>query len=85
MPLLAATGVLSETNLPFAAAELFLIALGALELLSDFASEHALLLVVDNAQWLDRSAINDHFKRFVIDGTRHPAKERVGEIALPLP
>jgi DNA-binding NarL/FixJ family response regulator len=92
MSLLAATGVLSETNLPFAglydllrpiverterlpgpqqdalraafglanvpAAELFLIALGALELLSDFASEHALLLVVDDAQWLDPSTIN---------------------------
>ncbi len=40
------------------AAELFLIALGALDLLSDFASEHALLLVVDDAQWLDRSTIN---------------------------
>ncbi len=38
--------------------ELFLIALGALELLSDFASEHALLLAVDDAQWLDRSTIN---------------------------
>jgi DNA-binding NarL/FixJ family response regulator len=92
MPMLTATGVLSETNLPFAglyellrpivdrtgrlpgpqrdalraafgladvpAAELFLIALGALELLSDFASEHALLLVVDDAQWLDTSTIN---------------------------
>ena len=92
MSLLAATGVPSETNLPFAglydllrpvierterlpgpqqdalraafgladvqAAELFLIALGALDLLSDFASEHALLLVVDDAQWLDRSTIN---------------------------
>ncbi len=92
MSLLAATGVPSETNLPFAglyellrpiverterlpgpqqdalraafgladvpAAELFLVALGALDLLSDFASEHALLLVVDDAQWLDRSTIN---------------------------
>jgi DNA-binding NarL/FixJ family response regulator len=92
MSLLAATGVPSETNLPFAglyellrpiverterlpgpqqdalraafgladvpAPELFLIALGALDLLSDFASEHALLLVVDDAQWLDRSTIN---------------------------
>jgi DNA-binding CsgD family transcriptional regulator len=92
MPLLAATGVPSETNLPFAglyellrpiverterlpgpqqdalraafgladvpATELFLIALGALELLSDFASEHALLLVVDDAQWLDPSTIS---------------------------
>src|SRR5450631_1279939 len=91
MSLLAATGVPSETNLPFAglyellrpivgrterlpgpqqdalraafgladvpAAELFLIALGALDLLSDFASEHALLLVVDDAQWLDTSTI----------------------------
>ena len=89
MSLLAATGVPSETSLPFAglyellrpiverterlpgpqqdalraafgladvpAAELFMIALGALDLLSDFASEHALLLVVDDAQWLDRS------------------------------
>ena len=92
MPLLAATGVPSETNLPFAglyellrpiverterlpgpqqgalraafgladvpATELFLIALGALDLLSDFASEHALLLVVDDAQWLDQSTIS---------------------------
>jgi DNA-binding NarL/FixJ family response regulator len=92
MSLLAATGVQSETNLPFAglyelllpvveraerlpgpqqdalraafglanvpAAELFIIALGALDLLSDFASEHALLLVVDDAQWLDQSTIN---------------------------
>jgi DNA-binding CsgD family transcriptional regulator len=92
MSLLAATGVHSETNLPFAglyellrpivartqrlpgpqqdalraafglaevpAAELFLIALGALDLLSDFASEHALLLTVDDAQWLDRSTVN---------------------------
>jgi DNA-binding CsgD family transcriptional regulator len=92
MSLLAATGVPSETNLPFAglydilrpiverreqlpgpqrdalraafgltdvpAAELFLVALGALDLLSDFASEHALLLVVDDAQWLDRSTIS---------------------------
>ena len=92
MSLLAATGVPSETNLPFAglyellrpiverterlpgpqqdalraafgladvpSAELFLIALGALDLLSDFASERALLLVVDDAQWLDRSTIN---------------------------
>ncbi len=92
MSLLAATGVPSETNLPFAglyellrpivehterlpgpqqdalraafgladvpAAELFLVALAALDLLSDFASEHALLLVVDDAQWLDRSTIN---------------------------
>src|SRR5450631_1069821 len=91
MSLLAATGVPSEANLPFAglyellrpivgrterlpgpqqdalraafgladvpAAELFLIALGALDLLSDFASEHALLLVVDDAQWLDTSTI----------------------------
>jgi DNA-binding CsgD family transcriptional regulator len=90
--LLSATGVPSETNLPFAglyellrpvversarlpgpqqealraafgladvpAAELFLIALGALDLLSDFAAEHALLVVVDDAQWLDRSTIN---------------------------
>jgi DNA-binding CsgD family transcriptional regulator len=90
--LLSATGVPSETNLPFAglyellrpiverserlpgpqqealraafgladvpAAELFLIALGALDLLSEFASGHALLLVVDDAQWLDRSTIN---------------------------
>lgn len=92
MSLLAATGVPSETNLPFAglyellrpiverterlpgpqqgalraafgltdvpAAELFLIALGALDLLSDFASERPLLLIVDDAQWLDRSTIN---------------------------
>ena len=92
MTVLAATGVPSETNLPFAglyellrpiverterlpgpqqealraafglaevpAAELFLIALGALDLLSDLASEQALLLVVDDAQWLDRSTIN---------------------------
>lgn len=92
MSLLAATGVPSETNLPFAglyellrpiverterlpspqqnalraafgladvpAAELFLIALGALDVLSDFASEHALLLIVDDAQWLDRSTLN---------------------------
>ena len=40
------------------ATELFLIALGALDLLSDFASEHALLLIVDDAQWLDQSTIN---------------------------
>lgn len=92
MALLSATGVHSETNLPFAglyellrpivarterlpgpqqdalraafglaevpAAELFLIALGALDLLSDFASEHGLLLAVDDAQWLDRSTVN---------------------------
>jgi DNA-binding CsgD family transcriptional regulator len=92
MSLLAATGVHSETNLPFAglyellrpivarterlpgpqqyalraafglaevaAAELFLIALGALDLLSEFASERALLVVVDDAQWLDRSTVN---------------------------
>ncbi|HEY2476183.1 MAG TPA: AAA family ATPase [Candidatus Cybelea sp.] len=92
MSVLAATGVPSETNLPFAglyellrpiverterlpgpqqdalraafgladvaAAELFLVALGALDLLSDFASECALLLVVDDAQWLDRSTVN---------------------------
>jgi DNA-binding CsgD family transcriptional regulator len=92
MSLLTATGVPSETNLPFAglyellrpiverterlpgpqqdalraafgladvpAAELFLIALGALDLLSDFASERAALLLVDDAQWLDRSTIN---------------------------
>jgi predicted ATPase len=92
MSLLAATGVPSETNLPFAglyellrpiierterlpgpqqdalraafgltevpAAELFLIALGALDLLSDFASDRALLLVVDDAQWLDRSTVS---------------------------
>ncbi|MFZ0365219.1 MAG: AAA family ATPase [Candidatus Cybelea sp.] len=92
MSFLAATGVPSETNLPFAglhellrpiverterlpgpqqdalraafgladvpAAELFLIALGALDVLSDFASERALLLIVDDAQWLDRSTIN---------------------------
>src|SRR5580692_2904332 len=92
MSLLAATGVPSETNLPFAglyellrpiverterlpgpqqdalraafgladvpSAELFLIALGALDVLSDFASEQAILLVVDDAQWLDRSTIN---------------------------
>jgi len=92
MTLLTATGVLSETNLPFAglyellrpiveridrlpgpqqdalraafgladlpAAELFIIALGALELLSEFASERALLLVVDDAQWLDRSTMS---------------------------
>ena len=90
--LLTATGVPSETNLPFAglyellrpivdradrlpgpqrdalraafgladvpAVELFLIALGALDLLGDFASEHGLLLLVDDAQWLDRSTIN---------------------------
>src|SRR5579863_3846017 len=92
MSLLAATGVPSETSLPFAGlyellrpiaertqrlpgpqqdalraafgladvppAEFFLIALGALDLLSDFASERALLLVVDDAQWLDQSTIN---------------------------
>jgi DNA-binding CsgD family transcriptional regulator/tetratricopeptide (TPR) repeat protein len=92
MPVLGATGVPSETNLPFAglyellrpiierterlpgpqqdalraafgladvpAAELFLIALGALDLLSDFAAEHALLLLVDDAQWLDRSMLS---------------------------
>jgi DNA-binding NarL/FixJ family response regulator len=92
MPLLAVTGVPSETNLPFAglyellrplvdlterlpgpqqdalraafgladvqSAELFPIALGALDLLSDFASERGLLLVVDDAQWLDRSTVN---------------------------
>jgi predicted ATPase len=92
MPVLAATGVPSEANLPFAglyellrpiveraerlpgpqqdalraafgladvpAAELFLIALGALELLSEYASEHALLLLVDDAQWLDPSTMS---------------------------
>lgn len=92
MPVLAATGVTSETSLPFAglqellrpvvdrierlpgpqqnalraafglanvpAAELFLTALGVLDLLSDFASEHALLLVVDDVQWLDQSSTN---------------------------
>lgn len=89
MSVLAATGVQSETNLPFAGllemlrpifdrverlpgrqkhalraafgladvppAELFLIALGVLDLLSEFASEHPLLVVVDDAQWLDQS------------------------------
>jgi DNA-binding CsgD family transcriptional regulator/tetratricopeptide (TPR) repeat protein len=39
-------------------AELFLVALGALELLSDFASERGLLLVVDDVQWLDQSTVN---------------------------
>ncbi len=39
-------------------AELFLIALGALDVLSEVASEHALLLVVDDAHWLDRSTID---------------------------
>jgi DNA-binding CsgD family transcriptional regulator/tetratricopeptide (TPR) repeat protein len=92
MPVLAATGVQSETNLPFAglyellrpivdrterlpgpqqdalraafglanvaSADLFLIALGALDLLSELASEHALLLAVDDAQWLDQSTIS---------------------------
>ena len=38
--------------------DLFLIALAALNLLSDFASQRALLLVVDDAQWLDQSSAN---------------------------
>lgn len=92
MSVLAATGVQSETNLPFtglyellrpildraqslpgpqqnalrasfglteaSSADLFLIALGALDLLADFASERPLLLVVDDAQWLDESSVN---------------------------
>jgi DNA-binding CsgD family transcriptional regulator len=92
LSLLSATGVPSETNLPFAGlhellrpiveraerlpgpqrdalraafgltdvppAELFLSALGALDVLSDFASERALLLIIDDAQWLDPSTIS---------------------------
>jgi DNA-binding NarL/FixJ family response regulator len=38
--------------------ELFLVALGVVDLLSDLASERALLLVVDDAHWLDRSTVN---------------------------
>lgn len=37
-------------------ADLFVIALGALDLLADFASEHPLLLLIDDAQWLDQSS-----------------------------
>jgi DNA-binding CsgD family transcriptional regulator len=40
------------------AADLFLIALGALDLLADFASNRPLLSVVDDFQWLDRSSAN---------------------------
>ncbi|MBV8638521.1 MAG: AAA family ATPase [Candidatus Eremiobacteraeota bacterium] len=39
-----------------AAADLFLIALGALDLLADVASKNPLLLVVDDLQWLDQSS-----------------------------
>jgi DNA-binding CsgD family transcriptional regulator len=87
---LSATGVQSETNLPFAglydllrpiierakrlpgpqqsallgafglveaaAPELFLIALAALDLVVEFATEQPLLLVVDDVQWLDESS-----------------------------
>jgi DNA-binding CsgD family transcriptional regulator len=37
-------------------AELFLVALGALDLLADAASERPLLLIVDDAQWVDQSS-----------------------------
>jgi DNA-binding CsgD family transcriptional regulator len=40
------------------AADLFLIALGALELLAEFASNSPLLVVVDDFQWLDQSSAN---------------------------
>jgi DNA-binding CsgD family transcriptional regulator len=39
-------------------ADLFLIALGALELLAEFASEQPLLVAIDDAQWLDQSTTN---------------------------
>ncbi len=92
MSVLTATGVQSETNIPFtglyellrpvldraerlpgpqqralqaafglteaSSADLFLIALGALDLLVDFASERPLLLIVDDAHWLDQSSMN---------------------------
>jgi DNA-binding CsgD family transcriptional regulator/tetratricopeptide (TPR) repeat protein len=88
MRVLTATGVQSETRLPFAGLhqllrpvlagrdylpgpqrvalesafglsdaprpELFLIALGALELLGDVATRNPVLLVAEDAQWLDR-------------------------------
>jgi DNA-binding CsgD family transcriptional regulator/tetratricopeptide (TPR) repeat protein len=38
------------------AADLFIIALGALDLLAEAASEHPLLLLVDDVQWLDQSS-----------------------------
>jgi DNA-binding CsgD family transcriptional regulator len=90
MRVLVATGVQSETSLPFTglnellrpvldrvgrlpvpqqsalrsafgmaestAADLFLIALGALELLAEYALECPLVIVVDNLQWLDQSS-----------------------------
>jgi DNA-binding CsgD family transcriptional regulator len=91
MSVLSATGVESETNVPFTGlyellrpilsrsdrlpgpqqnalraafglaegptADLFLFALGALNLLADFASERALLLVVDDVHWFDPSSM----------------------------
>jgi len=90
MTVLAATGVQSETSVPFAglyellrpilsrserlpgpqqnalreafgltegpAVDLFLVALGALDLLADCATERPLLLVVDDVQWFDTSS-----------------------------
>jgi DNA-binding NarL/FixJ family response regulator len=92
MSVLSATGVESETNLPFTGlyellqpildrvehlpaahqnallaafglaeggtADLFLIALGALELLVDYGAQRALALVIDDVQWLDPSSTN---------------------------
>jgi predicted ATPase len=51
--LLAAFGMTEE-----AAPELFLIALAALDLLADVAAQNPLLLVVDDAQWLDRGTVD---------------------------
>src|SRR5919107_2076820 len=50
--LLAAFGMVEATETP----DRFLIALGVLELLSDVAEGVPLVVVVDDAQWLDRSS-----------------------------
>jgi DNA-binding CsgD family transcriptional regulator len=50
--LLAAFGMVEATETP----DRFLIALGVLELLSDVAEGGPLVVVVDDAQWLDRSS-----------------------------
>ncbi|WP_207956752.1 ATP-binding protein [Rubrobacter tropicus] len=50
--LLAAFGIIEDT-----APDRFLIALAVLELLSDAAEQSPLLVVVDDAQWLDRSTV----------------------------